>query len=123
MEYIPNATRGRALIRLFDFEREEVLRLREFVVALSSGSKTSVAFHKLPEIEAVAGCELDCRLGDRNEGVRATGPNTFECVLASSGWDNAAGLLKPFCAPDATGFQWLNEVGEISLLISCDGRW
>jgi hypothetical protein len=31
--------------------------------------------------------------------------------------------LQPFCETDAGVFQWLNEDGETSLLLSRDGKW
>lgn len=67
-------------------------------------------------------CRLYLRTGKPRE-VRSVAPGIFECVLSDGAWDNMAGLVEPFCEPEAKGFQWLWDAGGIRLLISRDGRW
>ena len=67
---------------------------------------------------------LYLRLGSHDLGVVQTGPLSFECVLTKEGWSEVADLMEPFCEPEnMKGYQWLNEDGEVSLLLSPDGLW
>jgi hypothetical protein len=111
------------LIRLYDFNRAEAQSLRELVRSLRDGSRESVSLSEELWIESVKGCSLTLRLGDGEQGVRQSGPSTFDCALAAVNWDNVEGLLDPFCESEPTGFQWLCSEGRVSLLLSRDGRW
>jgi|SRR5580700_894124 hypothetical protein len=123
LEFLANGARACPLIRLYEFNRAEAKNLRELVKSLSNASRQSISLEEEPWIESVEGCRLALRLGHRDEGVRESGPSTFECVLNSGGWNNMEGLLDPFCKSDAVGFQWLTTAGKISLLLSRVGTW
>ena len=93
--------------------------------ALSSGSEQHIGLHDQFGVEAIGGCQLDLRLGKRDTGIEPTGPCSFEYVLTSKGWGKAADLAQPFCEPGNLNehYQWLNEDGKVSLLLSPTGRW
>jgi hypothetical protein len=89
-----------------------------------TGTEKSVSLDKQPWIEPVGGCELELRIAKRDQGIIQAGPSRFECVLSDEGWVDIAGLLEPFCATNNSGvYQWLNEKGKISLLLSYSGSW
>ena len=112
------------LIRLFQFETEDVIWLREMFDSLASGSQTFIPLHEQKGIEAVDGCRLDLRVGTRDMGIIQKGPLTFECTLTTEGWSEVASLAEPFCEAAKPGtFQWLNDDGDVSLLLSPDGLW
>lgn len=111
------------LIRLYEFSPAEVGSLRELIKFLSSGSRESISLSEQPWIDSVEDCHLTLRLGDGGQGVRQSGPSTFECVLSVDEWFNVEGLLDPFCESELNGFQWLSRNGKTSLLLSHDGRW
>ena len=123
LEFLPSGARACPLIRLYAFSRAEAQNLRELVKSLSNASRQSVSLDEEPWIESVEGCRLTLRLGNSDEGVRQSGPSSFECILGSSGWYNVEGLLDPFCESEPAGFQWLTNTGNVSLLLSRDGRW
>ena len=123
VELVQRGPRDRPLVRLYEFDQDEARCLRELVKALSTGARTSVALHDERWVESVNGCRLELRLGRWDEGIRKSNLRDLVCTLTTATWDNIEGLLEPFCRSDAPSFQWLNESGDISLLISRTGRW
>ena len=123
LEFLGAGSPDCPLIRLYDFDLAEAQSLRKLVKCLRDGSRESVSLGEEPWIDSVKGCRLTLRLGDGEQGVRQSGPSSFDCALTAANWDNVEGLLEPFCESQATGFQWLCSEGKISLLLSRDGRW
>ena len=123
IEYLAEGSNQCPLIRLDEFDRTEIEELRQLVKSLSVGSLSEASLKDKPWIESVGGCDINLRLGDRDEGIRQRGAMTFECVLTSSGWNNIEGLLEPFCQSDTRSHQWLISAGNVSLLLSHDGQW
>jgi len=101
------------------------VRLREVFCRLSDASLPSAPLHEQLGIEAIDRCRLDLRLGGRDRGIVQTTPSSFECILTAEGWSKVVDLMEPFC--DSVGkprhYQWLNEDGEVSLLLSPLGSW
>ena len=93
--------------------------------ALANGSQQHIRLEDEFGVEAVQGCQLNLRLGSRDRGIEQTSPKAFECVLTSEGWAEVADLTEPFCETGDIGehYQWLNEDGRVSLLLSPTGRW
>jgi hypothetical protein len=125
LEFLASGAPDLHLIRLFDFRMSEALRLREVFNRLATGSLMGTSLEEEVEIEAIGGCQLDLRVGRRDCGVLQTSPLGFECVLTADRWSDAAYLMDPFCESEKPGgtYQWLNEDGPISLLLSPDGSW
>jgi hypothetical protein len=123
MQYLADGDQDCPLIRLCEFDLPEVNRLRAIFGALADGSRTEVVLHQEMPVECVDGCQLTLRVGWRDVGIADEGPQ-FECVLTTEGWLDAAFFTQPFCEVMNTGkYQWLNESGEVSLLLSPSGRW
>lgn len=123
LEFLAAGSPDCPLIRLFDFDQAEAQNLRELAGSLANGSSESVAVNDEPWIVSIRDCRLTFRLGTGYQGVRQSGPSTFDCVLSATNWSNVEGLLHPFCESDDAGFQWLSREGRISLLFSTDGHW
>ena len=124
LQFLPDGSRDCPLIRLYDFEAAEVLRLKELFDSLAVGSRTDISLHEQKGIEPVDGCQLNLRVGKRNTGIVQKGPFLFECDLTPARWADVASLTEPFDeAAEANTYQWLNEEGQISLLLSPDGKW
>ena len=122
LEYIAEGSRDCPLIRLYSFDQQELLRLREGVEALSKKTAQSTFLHDQPGIESVDSCELTLRSGARDLGVLQTGPSRFECVLTPDTWECVKELIDPFFE-SSSGYQWLSGQGKISLLLSKSGSW
>ena len=122
LEYIAEGSKDCPLIRLYSFDQQELLRLREAVAALSKETAQSISLHEQPGIEPINSCELTLRSGTRDLGVLKAGLLKFECVLTPDTWECVKELIDPFF-DSGGGYQWLSEQGNISLLLSESGSW
>ena len=123
LEFLPEGSPDCPLIRLYSFTQAEVLHLRQIVDALADGTVQSATLNDERGIESLDGCHLVLTSGDQDKGTNQMSPLQFECILSKKGWADVSFRLEPFCETDATGFQWLEEKGPISLLISVKGTW
>ncbi len=90
---------------------------------LVSGSKISIALHDLGFITPVGGCELTLIVSDFGEDI-ADSEDIFMCALSAEGWSQVAESIKPFCSSiGANKYQWLDEMGDVSLLLTPSGKW
>lgn len=124
LEYLADGSDDCPLIRLYDFDRVEAVWLREIFDSLAHGSRQRISLHDEPRIEAIGGCQLELRLGRRGIGIPKSKRMRFECTLSPEGWADVASLMDPFCETEHVNvYQWLNEQGEVSLLLSPNGKW
>jgi hypothetical protein len=123
IEYLECGSEDCPLIRIYGYDESESAVLSLALEQLASGKANEVAIHELPGFVPVNGCLLTAKAGRRDLGVRSVrDKNNFEWELTTSTWDNVVGLAELFSAP-ATGFQWLNTIGDVAVLISGDGLW
>ncbi|MFH2064213.1 MAG: hypothetical protein ABIK15_03310 [Pseudomonadota bacterium] len=122
LEYIPEGSTDCPLIRLYEFESSEAKEFHGLLTRLANGELNQVALHDLPFIAAIQECSLNLIADENNKGISLINDNNFECLLTVDNWSIVADLVVPFF--DGTkGFQWLDETGEISLLLSPSGKW
>lgn len=113
----------RPVVRLYQFDFQEVANLANGLHALASGGCEKMEVQTLPRVEAVDGTRLLLRTGTKDEGlVGLSGGVVFECVLTPEGWDTVEGLVEPFRIA-TKGFQWLVVSDDAKLLLSVDGQW
>lgn len=123
IEYLAEGSLDWPLIRIFDFSTEEVRTLIDVVRHLGSSPNGTVAVHELPQVESVRNISLVFKIGEHYRGCNGAPPD-FECELTQIGWSNVEGLLEPFAASPSSGcYQWLDESGDVALLISPLGGW
>jgi hypothetical protein len=122
LEYLETGSADCPLIRLYEFNSTDIERLRAEVMRLMDGSVSRIRLEKIVPVTSIGGLESAFVQGARDRGVVRNGRNTFEVVLTSEGWDRVEGLLEQFCEP-GSGYQWLCEQGDASLLLSRDGSW
>jgi hypothetical protein len=125
MEFLADGSDDCSFIRLYDFDLTGAMRLREAFRSLADGSLERIPLHEEWWIAPLEDCQLELRLGKRDLGVVQRLPMRFDCVLTKDGWLKATELTDPFCTPpgDQNAYQWLNDDGEISLLLSSTGEW
>ena len=125
LEFLESGSPDCHLIRLYSFDSPAALRLMVLFRALADGSQQTIRLHDQFGVDPVEGCRLDLRLGNRDRGIEQTRPMAFECVLTSEGWAELAELTEPFCelGDIDSQYQWLNEDGKVSLLLSPTGQW
>jgi hypothetical protein len=125
LEFLESGSPDCPPIPLYGFDIPSAFRLMALFGALADDSQQRIRLHDQSGVEAVQGCQLDLRVGTRDRGIKQTGPAIFDCVLTPEGWAEVAALTEPFCEARANSehYQWLNEDGQGSLLLSPTGRW
>jgi hypothetical protein len=126
LEYLQEGSSDCPLIRLYDFTIAEAAQFCNIIKQLACGNNQRIEIHDLPWVETIGKCHLTLFLQSRDQAVvrkKGKDENNFECGFTAGTWDNIKGLIEPF-TKELKGFQWLAESpGEVSLLLSCDGKW
>ena len=125
LEYIADGSPYCPLIRLYEFTDIETSGLRTKVAELAQGSSISIALHDLNFVTPIGGCELILIVADDDQGILASDSDSlFMCMLSQETWEQIAGLIESFSKSGGlSGYQWLDETSDISLLLSPDGSW
>ena len=125
LEYIADGSPYCPLIRLYEFTDIETSGLRTKIAELAQGSSISIALHDLNFVTPIGDCELILIVADDDQGILASDSDSlFMCMLSQETWEQIAGLIESFCKSGAlSGYQWLDETSDISLLLSPDGTW
>lgn len=109
------------MVVLNDFTAHEVEELRKCVSDLAKSATDSVDLVVQLGVVPVDNFKLSLAVGRRDLGLVRVG-SRYDWVLKPQSWDNIEGLVQPL-VNDSKGFQMLSDVGEVSLLISSDGKW
>ncbi len=121
MEFIPTGADDCPLIRLYGNDGQVVRALTRTLESVPGGP---IAMNAVPGLAAVGGVHLTATSADRDRGVRRVGDRAFEWAMSREGWAQVVELLNAFeCAAAEGRFQYLSREGEITVLISRDGRW
>lgn len=123
LEFLRAGSPDCPLIRLYDFDSREALRFLQIALQLAGKRDSAIVLHVDTIITPIDACELTLRCADDRAGVRELSPMKFEWVSSDGGWLDIASLIQPFCQADAAGHQWLSRVGNITVLLSRDGKW
>lgn len=127
VEYFADGSVDCPLVLLYDADPAAVTSLSNALRRLSESSESRLAIHELPGFSSVAGCRLFASRSGTDIGVKMIqSPNQFECFLRALSWENIVGLLEPFCHKEnitTRRFQYLDENGDIRLLISTERAW
>ena len=102
---------------LSDLTAGELSVLRDAASDLATGRRDNAVLRD----DSGSELRLTLLVGERNVGVRMTPPG-FKCVLRRAAWSNVEGLVEPF-THGSPGFQWLDDSGEVALLLSPLGVW
>ncbi|MFA9479998.1 hypothetical protein ACERK3_17095 [Phycisphaerales bacterium AB-hyl4] len=123
VEYLKDGSPDCPLVRLYNFTAAEAQQLQAACNQLASGQVACFILHAQAWVESIGDFRLALATGPRDEGfVAEPQPNVFKWILRRQSWDNIHGLIEPFTV-ESQGFQWLDETGDTSLLLSRDGRW
>lgn len=125
MEHLPEGSPECPLIRLYEFSRDDLLRLCDLLSDLASGKREVAALHEQPFIQPLAQCRLVLRVGKSDEGIKSA-DDAFECTLTPEGWQDQLERASPLTeVSNADAFQWLlyDVPSDVALLLSRTGRW
>ncbi len=117
LSFLPDGSPDCPLLMLSSLTVDDLAALRDAAGDLASGKRDAATLQGDPGSDA----RLMLRVADRNVGIRRD-PPAFECLLRRSSWSNIEGLIEPFLS-GASGFQWLDDSGEVALLLSPTGTW
>ena len=113
-----------SILRIFDFDSPEACHFRDVLSKLASGGISEIDLSDLPFVTSIDGCRLILKVGTRDKGVIHFSSTIFECILTRLTWDNAEGLVEPFCGGNLSGYQWLYDLNtDIQFLFSPSGDW
>jgi hypothetical protein len=126
IEFFADGSPDCPLILIYGREPEQAAILMQSVHRLAEGETNWIAVHELLGFNSVDGCKLFARVSSNDGGVqRLPEREAFECLLRPASWSNIEGLLEPFTDPNTPSgrFQWLDEHGDVDLLISTHRGW
>jgi hypothetical protein len=127
IEYLTNTNPTHpkeSILRIFDFDSIQACQFKDLLSKLASGSASEIDISDLPFVTPVDGCHLVLKVGRRDRGLVRVSSTIFECILTRLTWDNAEGLVEPFCEANLSGYQWLYDMDtDIQLLFSPRGDW
>lgn len=126
IEFFPEGADDCPLIQIsgtdFQTSRELFHAIREMRDRMAG----SFGLHELPGFENCMHPKIYFEVSEISDGIqRSADGNQFTCKLTYDEWIRVENLLAPFCQRDSatTGFQWLDESSEISLLYSPGKGW
>jgi hypothetical protein len=113
-----------SILRIFDFVSSEACQFRDVLSKLANGSVSVIDLSGLAFVTSIDGCRLILKAGMRDKGLNHVSSATFECTLTKLTWENAEGLVEPFCEGNLSGYQWLYDLdNDIEFLFSPSGDW
>ena len=123
LDYLKDGSDDCPLIRLYEFEGEELRRLRDCFEKLAEGRVACVRLQDVTPIRSVDGTQLTFSRATRDCGVMRHGEHNFDVVLTPDGWQRCSELIGPRCQ-SSQGYQWLwDDIGGIRILLSHNGAW
>lgn len=113
-----------SILRVFDFDASEACQFGEIMAKLARGSISQIDLCGLPFVTSIGGCRLGLKVDSTDKGIIRVSDTVFECILTRTGWENAKGLVEPFCEGNLSGYQWLYRLNtDIDVLFSPSGEW
>ena len=94
-----------SILRIFDFDSTQACQFRDLLSKLARGAISEINLSDLPFVTSIDGCRLILKAATRDKGVIHVSTTIFECILTRLTWDNAEGLVEPFCAENLSGYQ------------------
>ena len=126
IEFIPDGADDCPLIQISGTDIQTSRELFHAIREMRERMTGSFGLHELPGFENCINPKFYFEVSETSVGIQRSGNgNQFTCKLSYDGWIRVEDLLAPFCQRSSatTGFQWLDESSEISLLYSPGGGW
>ena len=127
VEFFADGSADAPLVLIYGRDPNDAVTLSSALAGLAESTVTCVAIHELSGFFSIDGCQLFGSVAGSDTGLRMVeSSGIFECALRPETWAEVVGLLEPFSrAPEtsSTTFQYLDEHGDIRLLISTERAW
>ncbi len=124
LDFIDNINEfGENVIRLYDFDKKEAIKLRDLIIITVVERKQRLDFSKVDFIEP-RNCNLILGLFKTDEGILSSDNKTFYCALTLDNYLNMLKLIEPFCLKNTKGYQYLYDIDNpTDFLFSPAGTW
>lgn len=124
LDYIDNINAyGENIIRLYDFNMSQAIKFNEAIQETIISNKKQLNFSEVDFIQA-RNCNLILRISNEDIGIETSDKINFFCDLTIEGYEQMISLLKPFCAKETIGYQWLYDIDSLTdFLFSPGGTW
>jgi hypothetical protein len=125
IEFIAEGAQDCPLILIHGRETVVVRQLAEEFRRLADGTSCRADVHDIFHRASLDEIRLTASASGWDIGVVQVSPAIFEWRLTAVSWDNAVGLLEPFwLAPsEEHTHQYLDQAGDISVIVSTDRSW
>jgi hypothetical protein len=123
VEYLDASLPTGSIIRFFDFSPPELDGLiAEFVELAESRVGTSVQLAPHDSITTLNVPLVTAGVAKIDRGATLSG-TSIQWWLTPAGWLDAADRARALDPSSANEFQWLDQSGPISVLLSVSGQW
>ncbi len=124
LDFIDNINEfGENVVRLYDFDKEEAIILRDLIINTIVKKKQRLDLYKVDFIEN-RNCNLILGLFKTDEGILSSDNETFYCALTIDNYLNMLKLMEPFCLNNTKGYQYLYDIDNpTDFLFSPAGTW
>ncbi len=125
VEFIANGSQDCPIILIHGSDRRDIQRLGECFDQLANGAIKDLDILTIPGFSSVHCRQLLAAVSSRDVGVQKIGPSFFKWKLTPASWSNVAGLVEPFWREELPSHrhQYLNQLGDISVIMSTDKSW
>ena len=114
---------GENVVRLYDFDKKEAIKLRDLIINTIVERKQRLDLSKIDFIES-RNCNLIIGLFKTDEGILCSDNKTFYCALTLENYLNMLKLIDPFCLNNTKGYQYLYDIDNpTDFLFSPAGTW
>lgn len=111
------------LIRLYNFNANEALRLSELIKTTIIEKESSLDLGNVDFIEAI-NCNLQLNLSNSSFGIKAIDTFNFNCYLTREDFLIMIERIEHFSKGELNEYQWLYDIDTaIDLLFSPNGTW
>ena len=124
LDFIDNINEfGENVVRLYDFDKEDAIKLRDLIINTIVERKQRLDLSKIDFIES-RNCNLILGLFKTDEGILSSDNETFYCALTIDNYLNMLKLMEPFCLNNTKGYQYLYDIDNpTDFLFSPAGTW
>ena len=124
LDFINNINEyGESVIRLYDFDKNQAIQLRDLMIHTLILNKQRLDLSKVDFIEP-RNCNLILGFFKTDEGILSSDNKTFYCALTLENYTNMLKLIEPFCQKNTKGHQYLYDIDTpTDFLFSPAGTW
>jgi len=121
IDFIKNGNPDCPILRIYGNREMDYESLINAIKEIINKKKYPVEITALKNFESQI--KLNFVLNDFDRGVLSSDYKNFTCELTENTWRDIVEKLIALKNLNASGYQWLNESSDISLLVSTDGKW